>query len=130
MNLREIFGRLVAWRRRAELEQQLGEDMRAHIELLARDRVGEGLPADDALAAARRQIGNVTKAREESRDAWGFPAIDIVLRDVRYAARGLRRAPGFAITIVVTLALGIGANAAMFGVIDRLMFRPFPRWWP
>jgi predicted permease len=126
MNLREIIGRFVAWRRRDELERELAEDMRAHAELLARDLASSGLRPEEAAAAARRQIGNVTRAREESRDAWGFPAIDIVLRDLRYAVRGLRRAPGFATTVVVTLALGIGANAAMFGVIDRLMFRPFP----
>jgi predicted permease len=126
MNPREIWGRLVAWRRRDELEQQLAEDMRAHIDLLAGDLGRDGLPFDEAQAAARRQVGNVTRAREESRDAWGFPAIDIVLRDLRYAVRGLRRTPGFAATVVVTLALGIGANAAMFGVIDRLMFRPAP----
>ncbi|HEY9225738.1 MAG TPA: ADOP family duplicated permease, partial [Gemmatimonadaceae bacterium] len=85
-----------------------------------------GMSPDNALAAARRQVGNTTHLREQSRDAWGFPAVDIVLRDVRYALRGLARAPGFTVTVVVTLALGIGANAAMFGVIDRLMFRPFP----
>ena len=125
MTLREIWGRLVAWRRRSELDRQLADEMEAHVELLARDLGQSGLSPEEAAAEARRQIGNVTRAREESRDAWGFPAIDVVLRDLRYAARGLRRAPGFAATVVLTLALGIGANAAMFGVIDRMMFRPF-----
>ena len=126
MTPREILGRFAAWLRRDELDRQLAEDMRAHVELLARDLAHDGLSRDEAHAAARRQVGNVTRAREESRDAWGFPAIDVVLSDVRYALRGLRRTPGFAATVIVTLALGIGANAAMFGVIDRLMFRPFP----
>jgi putative ABC transport system permease protein len=126
MTPRELFGRLAAWLRRDELDRRLAEELREHIELLARDLGRDGLPPGEARAAARRQVGSVTRAREESRDAWGFPAIDIVLRDVRYAARGLRRAPGFALTVTLTLALGIGANAAMFGVIDRLMFRPFP----
>ncbi|HVE36542.1 MAG TPA: ADOP family duplicated permease [Gemmatimonadaceae bacterium] len=125
MTLREILGRLSAWRRRDELGHQLAEDMHAHIELLARDLRQDGLSPDEARAAARRQVGNVTRALEESRDAWGFPRVDVVVGDLRYAARGLRRAPGFTTTVVVTLALGIGANAAMFGVIDRLMFRPF-----
>jgi predicted permease len=123
---REMLGRLSAWIRRDELDRQLAEDLRAHVELLARDLAHEGLPTDEADAAARRRVGNITRAREDSRDAWGFPAIDVVVGDVRYAARGLRRAPGFAATVIITLALGIGANAAMFGVIDRLMFRPFP----
>jgi predicted permease len=68
----------------------------------------------------------VTQLREESRDYWGFPAVDILAQNVRYALRGLRRSPGFTATVIVTLGLGIGANAAMFGVIDRLMFRPYP----
>ena len=79
-----------------------------------------------AKAAARRQLGNTTALRESSRDAWGFPALDHVLQDLRYAVRGLVHAPGFTLTVVITLGLGIGANAAMFAVIDRLMFRPFP----
>jgi len=100
--------------------------MHAHIELLARDLRQDGLSPDEARAAARRQVGNVTRALEESRDAWGFPAIDAIVQDVRYALRGLRRAPGFTITVILTLGLGIGANVAIFAVLDRLMFRPFP----
>ena len=64
--------------------------------------------------------------KEAGRSAWGFPAIETVLRDLRYAVRGLVRSPGFSITVVLTLALGIGANATIFAVIDRLMYRPFP----
>jgi putative ABC transport system permease protein len=126
MNAREIVGRIQALFRRDALDRQLAEDIESHLELLARDFAGGGLSVDEARAAARRQIGNVTHLREESRDAWGFPAVEAVLQDLRYAARGLKRAPGFTITVVVTLALGIGTNAAMFGVVDRLMFRPFP----
>jgi putative ABC transport system permease protein len=126
MSLREIIGRIRAWIRRDSLDRQLADDMQAHLELLARDLEAQGMSPDAARDAARSQLGNVTGLREESRDAWGFPAIESVLQDIRYAVRGLRRSPGFTATVVVTLALGIGANAAMFGVIDRLMFRPFP----
>jgi len=126
MTAREIIGRLKAWLRRDELDRQLAEDVQSHLDLLARDLAHDGRSIDDARVAARRQLGNITRLREESRDAWGFPAIEAVVQDARYAARGLRRAPGFTITVVITLALGIGANAAMFGVVDRLMFRPFP----
>ena len=126
MTLREILGRLAAWRRREELERELASELDAHIELLARDNEHAGMTPADALAAARRQLGNVTGLREQSRAAWGFPPVERIIRDVRYAARGLRHSPGFTMTAIVTLGLGIGANAAMFGVIDRLMFRPFP----
>ena len=126
MTLREILGRLAAWRRREELERELASELDAHIELLARDNEHAGMPPADALAAARRQVGNITGLREQSRAAWGFPPLERIIRDVRYAVRGLRHSSGFTLAAVVTLALGIGANAAMFGVIDRLMFRPFP----
>ncbi len=126
MTFREVLGRLLAWRRRDELERELASELDAHIELLARDNEQAGMAPADALAAARRQLGNVTGLRERSREAWGFPPLERIIRDVRYAARGLRHSPGFTVTAIVTLGLGIGANAAMFGVIDRLMFRPFP----
>ena len=126
MTIGEIIGRLLAWRRRKELEQDLAEDLEAHVELLARDLVHDGLSHADALAAARRQVGNVTSHRESARDYWGFPVIEALLQDLRYAIRGLTRSPGFTATVIVTLALGIGANTAMFAVIDRMMFRPYP----
>ena len=126
MTPREVLLRLTSWTRRARLERELAEEMRAHQELLARDLEHEGLSRDQAVAEARRRMGNATGQRESSRDYWGFPALDAMLRDARYALRGLARSPGFSITVIVTLALGIGANAAMFGIIDRLMFRPFP----
>jgi len=126
MTLRELFGRLATWRRRDAMAHELTSEVEAHVALLARDLEREGMSPADALAAARRRIGDVGRLREESRDAWGFPAIDAIVQDVRYALRGLRRAPGFTITVILTLGLGIGANVAIFAVLDRLMFRPFP----
>ena len=127
MTIRELWHRIAALVRRDSLENELSLEMQAHAELLARDIAHEqGLDPAAALAAARRQIGNATNLREESRDYWGFPGIDATMRDLRYAVRGLVRAPAFTATVVITLALGIGANAAMFAVIDRLMFRSFP----
>ena len=126
MTPREIALRLVAWFRRDALSANLSAELEAHAELLARDLEREGMSPDEARAAARRQLGNTTLHREASRDAWGFPALESIAQDLRYAIRGLVHAPGFTLTVVLTLGLGIGANAAMFAVMDRLMFRPFP----
>ncbi|HEV8365038.1 MAG TPA: ADOP family duplicated permease [Gemmatimonadaceae bacterium] len=126
MTPREVWLRLTAWMRRDDLSRELAEELQTHIDLLARDFEQQGMSRADAVTAARRQLGNVGGLREASRDYWGFPAIEAVLQDLRYSVRGLVRSPGFTTTVVVTLGLGIGANAAMFAVIDRLMFRPYP----
>ena len=126
MTPREVLLRLRAWLRRDQLTRSLDAEFESHVELLARDLIHTGLSPDEARLAARRQLGNTTALRESSRDAWGFPVVDSLLQDLRYAVRGLRHAPAFTLTVVLTLGLGIGANAAMFAVIDRLMFRPFP----
>jgi len=126
MTLGELWRRAVTWGRRRELERRLSGEIDEHVELLARDLEREGLTPADARAEAGRQVGSSLRAREASRDAWGFPAADAFLHDLRYAARGLRRSPGFTATVIVTLALGIGANTTMFAIIDRLMFRPYP----
>lgn len=126
MTLHEIWVRLKTWRHRDELDAQVAAELTEHVGLLARDLEREGLSRDEALAAARRQIGHTTAQREVTREAWGFPALDTIAHDLRYAVRGLRRTPGFTAAAVLTLGLGIGANAAMFAVIDRLMLRPLP----
>lgn len=112
--------RLIDRFRRDRLDAELAEELEFHRRMLERDR------HDDAEAVARRQIGNPTAVREATRDLWSLGPLDALMGDVRYAIRGLRRAPGFTVTVMLTLGLGIGANVAMFSVTDRLMFRPFP----
>lgn len=126
MTFREIMLRLQAWMRRDRLSRALDAELESHVDSLARDLIHDGLSPADARIAARRQLGNTTVIRESSRDAWGFPRLENVLLDIRYGIRGLLHAPGFTLTVIITLGLGIGANAAMFAVMDRLMFRPFP----
>ena len=122
--MREWLARIVDWFRRDRLDAELSEELEFHRAQLERDTRAAGDDALEAHWAARRRLGNVTRVHEESRDRWAVPWLDHLQQDVRYAIRGLRRSPGFALSAIVTLGLGIGANAAMFGVIDQLMLRP------
>jgi putative ABC transport system permease protein len=123
--MHEWLARLRDWVRRDQLDAELTEELRFHQELLHRDSA-PGVTPEEAAGQARRRLGNLLRIREESRERWSWPWLDSFFQDLRYAFRGLRRSPGFTATVILTLGLGIGANAAMFGVIDRLMFRPFP----
>jgi predicted permease len=123
--MREILTRLLDWVRRDRLDTELSQELRFHHDQLARDERAAGVPASDASEAARRRLGNITRVREDARDRWSVPWLDHLQQDVRYALRGLRPSPRFTAAVVITLGLGIGANAAMFNVIDQLMFRPF-----
>jgi predicted permease len=124
--MRESFNRLLDWFRRDRLEREMAEELQFHRQLAERDARAAGLTPVAAAQEAKRRFGNATAVTEESRDRWALPRLDQLQQDVRYALRGLRRSPGFTATAVVTLALGIGANVAMFGVIDQLMFKPYP----
>jgi predicted permease len=118
--MREWLIRIIDWFRRDTLEAELRDEIRFHHSSLERDA------HDNDVVSARRRLGNTTRAIEDSRERWSIPWMDQLQQDVRYAVRGLRRSPGFSLGVIATLALGIGANAAMFGVVDRLMYRPYP----
>jgi putative ABC transport system permease protein len=118
--MREWLTRLIDWFRRDKLEAELRDEIRFHHSALERDA------HETDPVSARRRLGNTTRAIEDSRERWSIPWLDQLQQDVRYAVRSLRRSPGFSLGVIATLALGIGANAAMFGVVDRLMYRPYP----
>ena len=121
----EWLRRLYDWLRRDRLESELNDELRFHREQVAREAQAAGASASDATDTARRRIGNATGVSEAAWERWSIPWLDHVQRDVRYALRGLGRSPGFTAAVVVTLGLGIGANAAMFNLIDQMMLRPF-----
>ncbi len=126
MNPRELWGRLVGWIHRPALERALAAELDEHLALLARDLEVEGLTAVAAMTEARRRLGSLRRAHEASRDAWGFPALDGFVRDIRQAIRGLARSPFYSATIVLMLALGIGANTAVFSFLNALFLTTAP----
>src|SRR5262245_55217253 len=114
------------WLRLRTRDDDLRDELDLHRELLADDLRRRGLNATDAAAAARSAMGNETYMREEARGVWLSPRLEALLQDWRYAWRGVRRAPAFALVAITSLALGIGANTMIFGIIDSLLLARLP----
>jgi predicted permease len=109
---------------RDDRERDIEREIRAHLELEEEEQRDRGLAARDARAAARREFGNPTSVAEEMRSVWGTPSLDALVQDLRYAGRIMRRSPGFSAIAAGSSALGIGACAVVFAILDFAMLRP------
>jgi macrolide transport system ATP-binding/permease protein len=120
----KIINRLKQLISRRRLYSDLSEEMQQHLDEKVEELVATGMSKKEANAAARRAFGNVTLIEEDSRSIWRWPSIESFFADVRYAIRVLRKSPGFTCVAVLTLALGIGVNTAIFTAFDAIILRP------
>ena len=121
-----VIRRLLALFQWSSRDLDMEREMAFHVDSLARDYARDGLSDADAQRAARRQFGNLTRLKERGHDERTMRVTEDVARDVKHAARGLWRSPGFSLAVILTLALGIGGNTAAFSVVDQLLLRPLP----
>ena len=121
-----VWHRLAALFGRGRRDRDLDDELAFHLAMRQAEHERDGAAPDAARLAARRQFGNVSSLKEQTADMWTFRSFESLVQDTRYAVRGLIRTPGFSVVAVVVLAIGIGANTAMFSLVDAMLLRGLP----
>ena len=125
-SVREAFNRVHSFFSKHPLDQELDHEIASHIEMAVEENMARGLPAEEARRQALARFGGVQQARETHRETRGLPWLDVLMQDLSFTFRTLRRDRTFTIVAVVILALGIGANVAVFSVVNTILLRPLP----